>query len=101
MIYLNKNLVKGEKMSIINKIGKELTQSKYLKVAIFNKNDVVFYLWEREIPVCVNPINGSIFIDVEGYDWKLQKDMLDEIVVVMAVIEENMDEVRGWVKEWE
>jgi hypothetical protein len=88
-------------MSIINKIAKELSKSMYLKVAIFDKDEVVFYLWERELPISINPIIGEIYLDTEGYDWKLTKEMLDEIASVMEVIENNMDEIRGWAKEWE
>jgi hypothetical protein len=88
-------------MSIINLIAKELNKSKYLKVAIFDKYEIVFYLWERELPISVDLSNNEIYLDTEGYDWKLTKEMLDEIAVVMAVIEENMNEIRGWAKDWE
>lgn len=86
-------------MSVINLIRKELQKSKYLHVAIFDKDEVVFYIWEREFPVCVNPITKEIFSDMEGQNWNISKEMIEEICVVMNVIEENMDEITNWVLE--
>jgi hypothetical protein len=87
--------------SIINQIAEELDESKYLKVAIYGGNEVVFYIWEREVPISVNPKTGEILLDVEGYDWKLTHDMIDEISRVMEVIKNNMPEIRGWVRSWD
>lgn len=84
---------------IINKILKELKESKYLFIHIFNDEEVVFYIWEREVPIAFNPKNKELILDIEGYDWRFTKDMLEEIVVVMDIIKENSDEVCEWVKD--
>jgi hypothetical protein len=68
-------------------------KSKWLTVNIYDEDEIVFNIWEREFPISVNPRTREICTNLEGYNWKLSKDMLEEIVCVMSIIEENMDEI--------
>jgi hypothetical protein len=87
-------------MNIINEIRDCMSDSKYLKIAIFSEDEVAFYLWEEEVSFIVNPQSGAIIFDVEGYDWHLNCDQLAEMVEIMGICQNHMNEIKSWVKNY-
>lgn len=85
-------------MSVINKIYNVLTISKYLKVEIYDAKEIVFCLWESEVPITFNTVTGMAHIDIEQLTvGTLDIHCLMELIDVMAIIQDNSKEIKEWI----
>jgi hypothetical protein len=87
--------------SIIHQIKNEMGEDKKLKIDIYD-DEIVFYLWEREVGICLNKYFYDYlpYIDFEGYsdeNAKLDHVEVFEIADIMKVIGSNLVEILSWI----
>lgn len=71
----------------INKIIGNFTGSQ-LTIRFFNDNEVVFYIYEQEIPIQIDKKNKHVYLDCEVLSKeKLTSDMLLELSKIMKLME--------------
>ncbi|MEG1502266.1 MAG: hypothetical protein RR370_02645 [Synergistaceae bacterium] len=79
---------------IINCIDKEFNQ---ISIEIFSKNDVVVSLYEKKVPISIDPENEEVFFDVEMGKDRLYEIEIEEMARVMQILKDNMREIKEWV----
>lgn len=77
-------------------LDKEFRQ---LGIEIFSESEIVVNLYEKTVPILVNPITEEVYFDAELYRGKLFEDEMQEICEVMKTLKENMQEVKAWTNE--
>lgn len=59
----------------------------------FYKNEVVFGIYEQEIPVVVDKKSMQVYLDCKTTSSHLTYDMLNELTQITKLIEENVSVV--------
>lgn len=87
-------------MNIIAQIRKCI-ENEYCQITIniFSHHDIIFKIYEKEVPIAVDPITEEIFFDAELYNGKLYAIEIEELSKIVAVIKENIEEIKTWVKD--
>ena len=81
---------------MIEKITKVINQDD-LKIVVY-RDEVIFYIWEIEVPIVLDRASGSVFLKSEYIttDFQLDEEMTKEIMDVIRVISENKKEILKW-----
>lgn len=94
--------------NIIQQIKDKMGEDKKLRIDIYD-DEIVFYLWEREVGICLNKYYNDYkpYLDFEGYrDENCKMTHLDVFIMedVMKIIMVNDVEILSWInvaqKEW-
>jgi hypothetical protein len=90
---------------LINKLL-DCLDGDWVKVGIFGKTEMAFYLGEKEYPISVflhRDGTHEVCFDIEGYAYKFTTDQILSIGVVMSLLseEESIKEMRAWVEDLE
>lgn len=86
---------------IIKKIRSVMGEDKDISIKLYD-NEIAFYLFEKEFGIYLNKYhyNYHPHIDLEGYDGsnaRLGFEEIKIICVIMAIIENNLEEILSWI----
>ena len=73
---------------------------KRLEITLYSNDEICIFINEKRIPICVFPLTEVFYCDPEEYDIHLSFDDIISIHEVMAIIADNMDELKEWVEEF-
>ena len=62
-----------------------------LSINIWPPNEIYFYIYESEIPICINIKEKYAYIDTETINNHLSGNMLNELSQIIKIIENNID----------
>jgi len=86
---------------IIKEIRDVMGEDKNISIKLYD-DEIAFYLFEKEIGIYLNKYNYNYhpYIDFEGYggsEARLGFDEIKIICVIMAIIENNLEEILSWI----
>lgn len=86
---------------IIKKIRSVMGEDKDISIKLYD-NEIAFYLFEKEFGIYLNKYHYDYhpYVDFEGYDGsnaRLGFKEIKIICVIMAIIENNLEEILSWI----
>ena len=89
-------------MNVINKIYRELQKdTRMLAIKVYPDKEVVFYLYETEIPIIVDLNKGYCYFESDMSSFQLDTGLMLELYLIMSIIDKNIDEIREWLSDKE
>lgn len=85
--------------SLIKRIQNCLAESKYLKIEIYDAEEIYFLIWENEAYIRVNLKTKEVYVDCENMNHRLNSEMLAELNVIVKILETSLDELQEWMEE--
>lgn len=81
-------------MGLIREIRDVIGEDNTVNIGVWD-DELAVYVTEKEIPISVilHEVGFEVFLDVEGYSWKLNHEQIRIIDRVMEVITKNIDEI--------
>lgn len=79
---------------IIKQIRKIIGKEQILKIGIFSDDEIVFDIYEVEVPVVVNLESNTVQVECETYNGGFTVDMLYDLYRIVELIEGNIDSIR-------
>ena len=67
-----------------------------LKIEIYPDNSIYFLVYEVEVPIALR--DGICYIEAELHNGIITFDMIEELSKFMQIIEDNKEEIKGWIK---
>lgn len=80
--------------NIIKQILKVIGKDQILKIEIYPENEVVFNIYEVEVPVIVNLKSNTVHVECETYNGGLTVDMLYDLYRIVEIIEGDIESIR-------
>lgn len=89
-----------ENSSVINKIWNILKPShRVFRIGFFNDKVLALYLYETEFPITIDLVAGKVSFDTECTNFRIDVEMMEEVLEVMKVLKDGLDEIIGWVED--
>ncbi|MCK9330200.1 MAG: hypothetical protein M0Q94_10040 [Candidatus Cloacimonetes bacterium] len=61
-------------------------------------DEIWFNIYESEVPLIIDLKNKEVYVDCEGYQYKLNGDMLIELGEICTLIESNLNVIEDLLK---
>lgn len=79
---------------IIKQIRKIIGKEQFLKIEIYSDDEIVFGIYEVEVPVVINLESNTVAVECETYTGGFTVDMLYDLYRIVELIEGNIDSIR-------
>lgn len=83
------NIIRG----IRNILGER--NSSLLSIQIYPNNEMIFNVYQTEIPIVVNIKENRVYVDCWFTDIKMSSDILEELVGICRILENNIGNIEG------
>lgn len=81
----------------IKEIFKIIGHDEYSELCIkVYPDEVIFFIYDSEIPITYNPKNGA-YIDTELGYWRLDEKTLEELTQIVKVINNNKESLSEYI----